>query len=739
MNKNISKKISVILSVIMLIAAAVPMAVNASEDSSNIWDGTTSEVKPVENVYTVNNGAELAWAFKNVGIAYLNDDVPTIKLANDIYLNDVSKDEWYTGTNLNSWEGNTGNTVKKLTVDGDGHVIYGLYSVNENGAAGLINNESYNVTFKNLGIDKSYIKGKTAAAFVGDEKTTQWFEPSAGASGVQVFTDISFENCFVGNDVIINGTGDNCAAGGFVAKKIGNDAESNGKISFNSCYSLANVSVDQNVYNWNKTIVINCGSFTGHTQVKNTTVQKSYTNQSLRMFGFITPNWDGGTKGVTSPDTNYSPTVLGSNGENYPFTTACEIENMKGFKAAFYMENLGDGYVVTDSYPALKVFSKDGKTLTEAKNELAKAFSGGAGTAEDPYLISDANGLKTAIGYFGLGKNYKLANDIELNDVSAENWKDSAEKWFPSMDGTVYTGLNGITGAFEGTLDGNGYAVKGIYYPLVGVWSAEDAKYTYYTGLIPVIKSGTVKNLTVSDSYLSATCLMSGSVAKAAYIGVVNGAVINKADFENITVDESVTVQYQNAINYMDSTYIGGISAQVNGAPVTLNNCATSFKVIGNSDNVNASRIAGLLGNWAYTCNITISNSLSKGMPTLEWQGGDNGTYKFSNLYSDTDHVHDVSDLKFAKKGQDQTKVESFDTLPTGFGEDDWYAVSGKAPMLRNHGKAIGDVNEDGIHTEEDTAALRANLLGNNVYKNADVNRDGEKNICDLVFISEMK
>lgn len=58
--------------------------------------------------------------------------------------------------------------------------------------------------------------------------------------------------------------------------------------------------------------------------------------------------------------------------------------------------------------------------------------------------------------------------------------------------------------------------------------------------------------------------------------------------------------------------------------------------------------------------------------------------------------------------------------------------------MLRIHGTAIGDVNEDGAGLAEgDDEALRLDLIGSADALNGDYNRDGEKDVTDLVAVSK--
>ena len=107
-----------------------------------------------------------------------------IKLANDIYLNDISAINWVTGTpkagyTVNKWTPNKFNGV----LDGGGHMIYGLYvDTNPVSYAGAYHNAGAGVglvasdrcsewswiSFKNLGMDKVYVNGANCASALSE-------------------------------------------------------------------------------------------------------------------------------------------------------------------------------------------------------------------------------------------------------------------------------------------------------------------------------------------------------------------------------------------------------------------------------------------------------------------------------------------------------------------------------------------------------------------------------------------
>ena len=100
--------------------------------------------------------------------------------------------------------------------------------------------------------------------------------------------------------------------------------------------------------------------------------------------------------------------------------------------------------------------------------------------------------------YDGAATCFKLTADIYLNDVSTDNWTDTANS------------PNSWTGGkkFAGTFDGDGYTIYGLYI---------NGDSITYAGLFQHLQAWdgntTIKNITVSDSYINNT-------ASGGYAGV---------------------------------------------------------------------------------------------------------------------------------------------------------------------------------------------------------------------------
>lgn len=177
------------------------------EDPLNlsVWDGIVADTLSGEgsenDPYLITNGSELAFAISGGGADKF------YKLTNDIYLNDISKINWKTGEAVSGYTPNPwfDNQSFKGTIDGNGHIVYGLYfeTPDKNYAWGYYGdglvprvNAGDSLNIKALGIDNAYICGiNGASAFVG----------FAGDKEASATANITIDGCFVGENVTLIG------------------------------------------------------------------------------------------------------------------------------------------------------------------------------------------------------------------------------------------------------------------------------------------------------------------------------------------------------------------------------------------------------------------------------------------------------------------------------------------------------------------------------------------------------
>ena len=241
----------------------------------------------------------------------------------------------------------------------------------------------------------------------------------------------------------------------------------------------------------------------------------------------------------------------------------------------------------------------------------APRFSGGSGTAEDPYRISSAEELlllsylSNHRAYTGVdptlaeeigdnfadwsrGKHFKLTRDIVWNDPA----RDPAE----GVSFPIICNRNAAWGRsahFAGTFDGAGHFIRGLY-----VSEDEEKKrypgddYAYNNGVsLFGALHGTVKNLAITDSYFT------GSARVAAVAGVLYlGGTI-----ENCLADNRLclrgTAGDRNAGGLVGFSVNGNISRSVVGGEI----CGSIYS--------NVCFLGGIFGAVATGANLTTSVS----------------------------------------------------------------------------------------------------------------------------------
>ena len=142
------------------------------------------------------------------------------------------------------------------------------------------------------------------------------------------------------------------------------------------------------------------------------------------------------------------------------------------------------------------------KKLEGDKYQVVALFDGGTGTAEDPFVIQNAEQLKAFrdnvnAGNTFAGKTIALTDDVDLKN----------EEWMP---------IGTEDAPFKGTFDGQGHTITGL-----NISSGSDA------GLIGVLDVGTVKNVKFASVNISTT---------GTDVGAAVGRIINNGKVENVQV-----------------------------------------------------------------------------------------------------------------------------------------------------------------------------------------------------------
>lgn len=191
-----------------------------------------------------------------------------------------------------------------------------------------------------------------------------------------------------------------------------------------------------------------------------------------------------------------------------------------------------------------------------------KRVSGNQSTKEPiPILIATCVDLQNMNK--SLHATYKLSQDIDCS--ASSTW----------LNGKGFTPIGSYNSPFTGTLNGEGYTIKGLVINLPTV---------NYAGLFSAISGGTVKNIEFTESQITAK----------GYSGIVVGAAINNSTFEEIQVGGSVN----------GGEYMGGLAGDISSS--TFIDVHSSAHVTGKSS------VGGLLG--SISDKSIISKSTSNGV-----------------------------------------------------------------------------------------------------------------------------
>ena len=185
----------------------------------------------------------------------------------------------------------------------------------------------------------------------------------------------------------------------------------------------------------------------------------------------------------------------------------------------------------------------------------------------DTALIpTDFTGLKMVDGDTFAGKKVALTADVVLNEGDASTWSETsvpANVWQP-IGGNIEAGLTNYRAGFDGTFDGRGHTISGMYV------SPKNTN-IMFSGLFGMAGSAkglgtTIKNLTVTNFY-----------ARGYVVGALVGRIEKYCSIENVKVTNGT-------VEVPEGKSVGGaITGGVNAAPCSFQYCAVeNVKVQGN-------------------------------------------------------------------------------------------------------------------------------------------------------------
>lgn len=286
--------------------------------------------------------------------------------------------------------------------------------------------------------------------------------------------------------------------------------------------------------------------------------------------------------------------------------------------------------------------------------------------------VSTAEELAWAIlqsGAAGAGVTYKVADGITAFYMNENTADLTLEQVKNNLNGNNTNVWERQGNDFQGTLDGNGVTIYGLY----SAGTTNDAK-GRYGALVPTASgSVTVKNLAVKNSCIGGYYYGSAIIGYGPY-NELTSLTVEKCVVTNNYIHQTRTAASSSTSNYSVGVIGGSINAGTVPCSVTIDNCliygnelysamagnisATIARLEVASDNVNDGR-------------IKFSNLIISG--AAPWCGNYNywGRFSsnFSNIYSDTDasgFVKNSNTMTSANLTNDDVKADAWCTLSTG-------------------------------------------------------------------------
>lgn len=477
------------------------------------------------NPYIIETGEQLFKMVSEHCVVADSEPDAYYELTADIYLNDISEQDWYNKEGVNSWlstqlftrgQGFAGH------LEGNGHFVYGLYANDVSSQSGLIpvlfgSGCVYNVHLRN-----SYLSGKSSAYIGGI------------AAYIQAGSTATIAGCSV-RDTYFGNAG---TAAGIVA------GVSSGSHTVDSCYFV--------------------GEFSGETKYCGGIVGDSWATVSITdcySVGALIIDKSGNTTGsnrysTVSQESSYYADWIG--------VTVLQSEDMMGENAKEKMSSFNwhnnSWLTVENDYPhILPITGIDGVEGEVWSGKKAVNYAGGNGTEEQPYIIKTAAQLYKMVFEHTVANDeeawFVLEADIKLNDVTSPDWvaKKNLNSWLAVAN---------VDNAFRGHFDGKGHVVSGLY--------VNNTVNFYRSALFPIIgKGATIENVGIINSSINLSIEVEETygAAIASYVSRwTNGEAYDEADIPVISqcfADTTVSIK---------GVHAGGIVAGVCN-PVIIKNC----------------------------------------------------------------------------------------------------------------------------------------------------------------------
>ena len=322
-------------------------------------------------------------------------------------------------------------------------------------------------------------------------------------------------------------------------------------------------------------------------------------------------------------------------------------------------------------------------------------------SVEEPQLVDDyyeiANygnliWFQRAVDAGNVNINARLTSNIAAN----ENLLDSSGnvQGTPKYNWTpIGRGYSNPSDSYNGIFDGADYSISGLYTNSTG----------NICGFFGQVNNGTIKNLSIVDSYFGGNSCM--------YAGTFVAYDWNDGNIENCYSNATIVGQY----------FCGGVAGRTRG---TVSNCLYNGKIKGFSYSnaiVSDTHNYGTITNCYYNENCGKSSSRATSVTDEQLASGE-VAYLLNG---------DQSDIKWYQN-IDKGEKDNVPTLNSAH-----YTVFKNSNGYSN--TLLGDVNNDGKIDRKDAVLILKNISGitsdNFSAENADYNGDGAINSLDAIAI----
>ena len=625
------------------------------------------EPQLVDDYYEIGNYGNLVWfqQYVDAGNVNINARLTTNIVANENLLDSSGNVQ---GTPKYNWVPigkvySSGSDSYNGVFDGAGYSISGLYANGTGDYWGFFG-EVYKSTIKNLSIVDSYFGGK-GCSNVGT---------FIGYSG---YDDVNIENCYSSATIVGSGY-----CGGIVGqiKSTVSDCLYNGKITVNK-YSNAIAS-----------------DYGGYGKLTNCYYNENCGLSSDRATAVTDEQ-------LASGEVAYLLNSDQSAIKWYQNIDKGEKDNAPTLSSEHYRVYKGDNIYTNDLDKHIHIYNKGicdicNKVCAHEKYEKGVCSECNYGVEEPQlvdnyYEISSYGNLIWFQRYVDAG-NVRVNAKLITNIVANENLLDSSGNvqgtpkynWMP-----IGKGYSQLVRLYSGVFDGAGYSISGLY----------GNSTSGYCGFFGQMNNGTIKNLSIVDSYFGGT-----SCSK---VGSFVGCAWNDGNIENCYSNATIVGKY----------YCGGIAGIISD---TVSDCLYNGKIIGN-----------------YYSNAIASDTYNEGVLTNCYYNENCGKSS-SRATSVTDEQLASGEVAYLLNG-DQSDIKWYQNIDRGEKDNvptlniEHYTVYKKNNGYTNI--LLGDVNDDGKVDRKDAVLILKNISGISLDKfsteNADYNGDGAINSLDVIAI----